>query len=286
MALSHRMEIAHAELAEHGRPGRRRPLDEPRRQRKAVNRRRPTRNVRHFVTPRAAFESGSLNERSVNPRGAFVVYWMTTARRTRWNFGLQRAVELRLELGKPLVILEALRTDYPWASDRLHQFILEGMADNGRERRRSRALYYPYVEPRPGARQGPARRARPSMPARSSPTGIRRIFLPRMLARRRAEPRSRSRRSTPTGSSRSPRRDGLSPPRGPTGPSSSESLPEHLSVPEETPLARLRGLPRCARCPPTIPGGGHAGPDAALLAGGPSRARGAPHRPRRPRRRR
>ena len=53
---------------------------------------------------------------------------MIAARRTRWNFALQRAVEQCVELGKPLVILEPLDVDYPWASDRLHRFVLDGMA--------------------------------------------------------------------------------------------------------------------------------------------------------------
>ena len=52
---------------------------------------------------------------------------MIAARRTRWNFALQRAVERCVELGKPLVILEPLDVDYPWASDRLHHFVLDGM---------------------------------------------------------------------------------------------------------------------------------------------------------------
>ncbi|HXG54468.1 MAG TPA: hypothetical protein VNJ03_03740 [Vicinamibacterales bacterium] len=77
----------------------------------------------------------------------FVLYWMTAARRTRWNFGLQRAAELAVELRKPLVVVEALRSDYPDASDRFHQFVLEGMGANAEGFRASRALYYPYVEP-------------------------------------------------------------------------------------------------------------------------------------------
>ena len=55
---------------------------------------------------------------------------MIAARRTRWNFALQRAVELCVELGEPLLMLEALDVDYPWASDRLHRFVLDGMAAN------------------------------------------------------------------------------------------------------------------------------------------------------------
>jgi deoxyribodipyrimidine photo-lyase len=79
---------------------------------------------------------------------------MTSARRTRWNFGLQRAAELAVELQKPLVVVEALRCDYPDACDRFHQFVVEGMEANATALRPSPALYYPYVEPAPGAGSG------------------------------------------------------------------------------------------------------------------------------------
>jgi deoxyribodipyrimidine photo-lyase len=55
-------------------------------------------------------------------------------------------VEWARELQKPLLVLEALRCDYPWASDRLHSFVLEGMADNARALEKGPAAYYPYVE--------------------------------------------------------------------------------------------------------------------------------------------
>jgi deoxyribodipyrimidine photo-lyase len=79
---------------------------------------------------------------------------MTSARRPRWNFALQRAVEWALKLDKPLVILEALRTDYPWASDRLHRFILDGMAYNRKAFAGKPVRYYPYVETKRGAGKG------------------------------------------------------------------------------------------------------------------------------------
>ena len=85
----------------------------------------------------------SENDRPVDPLGSFVLYWMTSARRTRFNFALQRAVALANELQKPLLILEALRLDYPHASDRLHVFVVEGMRDNARAIARSRATYHP-----------------------------------------------------------------------------------------------------------------------------------------------
>ena len=86
------------------------------------------------------------NEEPVNPHGDFVLYWMTAFRRVSWNFSLDRAVDWARELHKPLLILEALRCDYPWASDRLHAFVLEGMAHNARELAKWPVVYYPYME--------------------------------------------------------------------------------------------------------------------------------------------
>jgi deoxyribodipyrimidine photo-lyase len=94
------------------------------------------------------------NAQPVRPERAYVVYWMIAARRPAFNFALDRAIAWAGELRKPLVVLEALRVDYPWASDRLHRFVLDGMRDNARAFDRTAALYYPYVEPRPRAGKG------------------------------------------------------------------------------------------------------------------------------------
>ncbi len=95
-----------------------------------------------------------LNERPINTNGQFVLYWMTAFRRPFYNFALQRAIEQAKELRKPLLILEALRSDYPYASDRLHRFILGGMADNAEHFARTSALYFPYVETEKGSGKG------------------------------------------------------------------------------------------------------------------------------------
>lgn len=62
---------------------------------------------------RAADGSGlrvrALGHAPVRGDGAFVLYWMTAAHRTGWSFALDRAVGWARELGKPLVVLEALR---------------------------------------------------------------------------------------------------------------------------------------------------------------------------------
>jgi deoxyribodipyrimidine photo-lyase len=95
-----------------------------------------------------------VNEGPVNEKAKFVLYWMIANRRTSWNFALDRAVEWSRRLTMPLVVLEPLRCDYDWASDRIHQFVLDGMNQNARDFERVAVHYYPYVEPRPGAGKG------------------------------------------------------------------------------------------------------------------------------------
>lgn len=95
-----------------------------------------------------------LNRAEARGDGAFVLYWMVACRRTRFNFALQHAVDRARELARPLLVLEALRCDYRWACERFHRFVIDGMADNAERFRRAGVLYFPYVEPRPGAGKG------------------------------------------------------------------------------------------------------------------------------------
>ncbi len=90
----------------------------------------------------------------VRPDGQYILYWMIAARRTRFNFSLDRAAAWSRELGRPLVVLEPLRVDYPYASDRLHRFVIDGMAANQAAFVGSEVLYYPYVEPEAGCGKG------------------------------------------------------------------------------------------------------------------------------------
>ncbi len=106
---------------------------------------------------------------------------MTAFRRLSWNFALDSAVERARELGKPLLIFEAIRCGYRWASDRLHRFVLDGMAEHARALAGSGIGYFPYVEPLPGAGSGllAALSARACLVvADDAPI----FFLPKMLA--------------------------------------------------------------------------------------------------------
>jgi deoxyribodipyrimidine photo-lyase len=96
----------------------------------------------------------SGNSLPVRQDGDFVLYWMTAFRRTTWNFALDRAVEWVEKLHKPLVILEAVRHGYRWASDRIQRFVLDGMAENACRLENTNVTYYPYVEPKPNAGKG------------------------------------------------------------------------------------------------------------------------------------
>lgn len=96
----------------------------------------------------------AVNDAPVRADGTFVLYWMIATRRASWNFALDRAVDWAQSLGQPLVVMEALRCGYTWASDRLHRFVLEGMRDNAAAFSQGPALYFPYVEAEVGAGKG------------------------------------------------------------------------------------------------------------------------------------
>ena len=86
--------------------------------------------------------------------GKHVLVYMTATRRLSHNYALQRGVELAREHGVPLVILEALRCGYKYASDRFHTFVLQGMAEKASELAEGPVLYHPWVEPERGAGKG------------------------------------------------------------------------------------------------------------------------------------
>ncbi len=70
--------------------------------------------------------------RPVRTGGEFVLYWMQIYRRPSDNLALAYATLRANELGIPCVVYEALRPDYPFASDRFHAFVLEGARDVAR----------------------------------------------------------------------------------------------------------------------------------------------------------
>jgi deoxyribodipyrimidine photo-lyase len=104
-----------------------------------------------------------LNGAGIRRSGEYVLYWMQAARRFHASHALDYALLCCEELGRPLVVFEGLRHDYPWASRRLHRFVLEGMRDNAAAAARLDLAYWPFVgtpaEPGHGLLQRLAERA-------------------------------------------------------------------------------------------------------------------------------
>ncbi len=108
----------------------------------------------HFIPKVPEIRIKKANRADADARGSYVLYWMTAYRRVEYNYSLQRAAEWCRELKKPLLILEALRCGYQWASRRLHRFIIQGMLDNASGIEGKNVLYYPYLEPEHGSGKG------------------------------------------------------------------------------------------------------------------------------------
>ena len=93
-------------------------------------------------------------DRRVRKRADYVLYWMIAARRPSVNFALDHALAHARALQLPLLVFEPLRAGYRWASDRMHRFVLDGMAANAAAFAAAGVTYFPYVEPSPGAGRG------------------------------------------------------------------------------------------------------------------------------------
>ena len=96
----------------------------------------------------------ALNSHPIRDDGDYVLYWMIAFRRVHWNFALDHAIERARELNKPLMIFEALRVGYPWACDRFHRFVMDGMAEKVDALAKAPVCYFPYVEPTADADKG------------------------------------------------------------------------------------------------------------------------------------
>lgn len=59
-------------------------------------------------------------------RGAYVLYWMQSTQRLEENWALRGAVRLADRLALPLLVYHGLDPTYPYASDRVHTFVLQG----------------------------------------------------------------------------------------------------------------------------------------------------------------
>ncbi len=89
------------------------------------------------------------NQNEPNPDGEYVLYWMQINRRFHYNFALEYAVGWANKLNKPLLILEAFSCDYPWATDRSHTFMMQGMKEQLEYAEQHNLNYVSFVEEKP-----------------------------------------------------------------------------------------------------------------------------------------
>ncbi len=69
-----------------------------------------------------------LNSQGIRPGGEYVLYWVRAARRVEFNPSLALAAGMANNLGLPVLAFERPEVDEPYASDRFHTFILQGVA--------------------------------------------------------------------------------------------------------------------------------------------------------------
>jgi photolyase PhrII len=101
-------------------------------------------------------------ERGPRAGGDHVLYWMQSTLRAHDSHALTFAIEQANLLRLPVLVYHGLRPDYPWASDRLHTFILESAADLHDAFAEQGIQYALHLERDGGERETRARRGEPA----------------------------------------------------------------------------------------------------------------------------
>ena len=73
-----------------------------------------------------------INRASIKNGGKYVLYWAQMNRRVDSNHALLHAAELANRFKLPLLYYEGLTCSYPFANDRLHTFILQGVPETAK----------------------------------------------------------------------------------------------------------------------------------------------------------
>ena len=87
-----------------------------------------------------------LNDKEPNNDGSYVLYWMQMSKRAHSNHALNVAIRVANERKVPLVVYEGLKFYYPWASDRLHAFIMEGVNEKRKDFEKRGIKYFFYLQ--------------------------------------------------------------------------------------------------------------------------------------------
>lgn len=83
--------------------------------------------------PEMAGRAVALNAAPVRDGASHLLCWLQQTLRGRDNPVIDAAILMANRLGLPVLVYHGLREDYPWASDRLHRFILGASRDLERQ---------------------------------------------------------------------------------------------------------------------------------------------------------
>jgi photolyase PhrII len=98
-----------------------------------------------------------LNDKAIETRGEFVLYWMHHAVRGHENPALDVATTLGNRIGLPVLVYQGLGGNHRYDNDRHHSFILQGARDAHRELRDRGARAVSHLD-RAGGQSSPLRR--------------------------------------------------------------------------------------------------------------------------------
>lgn len=70
-----------------------------------------------------------LKDIDLNLDGKFILYWMQSSQRVKYNLALYEAINKANELKKPLVVFFVINENFPYASRRNFLFMLEGLKE-------------------------------------------------------------------------------------------------------------------------------------------------------------
>ncbi len=74
----------------------------------------------------------ALNSKPAREAADYVLYWSQMNRRADSNHALEFAAGLANQRQLPLLVYEGLTCTYPYANDRMHTFVIEGVPETGR----------------------------------------------------------------------------------------------------------------------------------------------------------
>ncbi|MBV8709128.1 MAG: deoxyribodipyrimidine photo-lyase [Acidobacteriaceae bacterium] len=89
-----------------------------------------------------------LNAAPERPHRKYVLYWAQMNRRVDANHGLLYAAEIANQHRLPVLYYEGLTCSYPYANDRLHTFILEGVPETAKRLKKAGIGYVFYLRRR------------------------------------------------------------------------------------------------------------------------------------------